>query len=144
MKVFLGGIIQGSHAGTELHDQEYRDEIKRIIRARVPAASLICPVDRHPNSIAYGPDEARHTFFSMVAEAEKADVVIAYLPEASMGTAIEMWQAHRAGRPVIAITPMRHNWVVNLLSTIVFPTLGEFRAFVEQGGLERLATAGKE
>ena len=140
MRIFLSGIIQGSHAGTQIHDQDYRDELKEIIREWLPAAEVVCPIDRHPNGIAYGPEDSRRAFFGLVEEAAAADIVIAYIPEASMGTAIEMWEAHKAGRPVVTITPLRHNWVVNLLSARVFGTAAEFAAFIQVGGLEELAS----
>ena len=138
MRIFLSGIIQGSHAGTQLHDQAYRDELKRLLRELLPEADVVCPIDLHPNGIAYDLDEARVAFFSLVEEAAAADLVVAYLPEASMGTAIEMWQAYHVGKPVVTITPLRHNWVVNLLSKRVFSSLDEFAAFLRQGGLRRV------
>jgi DNA-binding winged helix-turn-helix (wHTH) protein len=55
-----------------------------------------------------------------------------------MGTAIEMWRAYEKGLPILTISPLVENWVVRFLSTQVFTTLEEFRAFVEQGGLEAL------
>ena len=74
----------------------------------------------------------------MAAEAARADVLIAYLPEASMGTAVEMWEAHRAGKPVLTISPLAENWVVRFLSTRVFPSLVAFESFVAEGELEKL------
>ena len=44
------------------------------------------------------------------------DLLIAYVPEASMGTAIEMWEAHQHARVVVTITPLSHNWVVQITS----------------------------
>jgi hypothetical protein len=69
------------------------------------------------------------------ALAGQVDVLVAYVPEASMGTAIEMWEAHHAGVQVLTISPMAENWVVKLLSSRVFPTLEAFGAFVADGGL---------
>ncbi|MHB1417531.1 MAG: hypothetical protein ACYC1C_19970 [Chloroflexota bacterium] len=139
MRIFLAGIIQGSHAGTELHAQDYRDEIKQIVGAHLPEATVTCPMDLHPDGIAYGPADIRHAFFSLVKQAASADVLVAYLPEASLGTAIEIWEAYHAGRPVVTITPMRHNWVVNLLSEQVCYSLAEFGEFVAEGGLAKVA-----
>ncbi|MCL5109011.1 MAG: nucleoside 2-deoxyribosyltransferase [Chloroflexi bacterium] len=138
MKVFLSGIIQGSHSGTELHDQGYRDELKRLLSQHLPEAEVVCPIDLHPNGIEYDLGQAREAFFSLVEEAASADLVVAYLPEASMGTAIEIWEAHRRGTPVLAITPLRHNWVVNLLAGRAFASVAEFAAFAAEGGLREL------
>jgi nucleoside 2-deoxyribosyltransferase len=142
LRIFLSGIIQGSHAGSQLHDQSYREALKRLLHDRLPESEVVCPVELHPNGITYNLDEARAAFFSLVEEAAAADLVVAYLPEASMGTAIEMWQAYHLGRPVLTITPLRHNWVVNLLSRRVFASLEEFAAFVDEGGLERVMSEG--
>ncbi|HWP29160.1 MAG TPA: hypothetical protein VNM50_06435, partial [Chloroflexota bacterium] len=114
MRVFLAGIIQGSHRGRELHDQTYRDRLKAILRAYLPEAEVCCPIDLHPSGIDYAPAEQRRAFFSLVETAAQADLLIAYLPEASLGTAIEMWEAYHHGRVVVVITPMRENWVINL------------------------------
>ena len=69
--------------------------------------------------------------------AAQADLVIAYVPSASMGTAIEMWQAFRAGTPLVTISPMAANWVVRFLSDAVLPDLGAFANWVCDGGLDQ-------
>jgi hypothetical protein len=63
---------------------------------------------------------------------------VAYLPEASMGTAVEMWEAHRAGKLVLAITPLARNWVVRFLSHRVYHDLAEFEEAVRSGELMEL------
>jgi hypothetical protein len=60
------------------------------------------------------------------------------VPEASMGTAIEMWQAYGAGIPVVSISPMFDNWVIKFLSARAFATLEEFAEFIASGGLLEL------
>jgi hypothetical protein len=73
-----------------------------------------------------------------VERAAASDVVIAFLPEASMGTAVEMWEAHKRGVIVLAVTPMHENWTVKFLSTRIFPGLDEFERFVASGELARM------
>ncbi|HUU42809.1 MAG TPA: hypothetical protein VMX57_03465, partial [Planctomycetota bacterium] len=73
-----------------------------------------------------------------------ADVLVAFLPEASMGTAVEMWEAHRRGRIVLAVTPLDANWAVKFLSTRVFGDLASFEEFVTTGELERLLASHPE
>ncbi|HZS01088.1 MAG TPA: hypothetical protein VFE37_20390 [Chloroflexota bacterium] len=140
MRVFLAGIIQGSYQGPELHDQSYRDRLKAIFRTHVPDAETCCPIDMHPSGVGYSPEQQRQAFFELVETASQADLLVAYLPQASLGTAIEMWEAYHHGRPVVVITPMRENWVINLLARKVFPTLDAFEAFVRDGGLADLAS----
>jgi hypothetical protein len=138
MRVFLAGVIQGSHRGLELHDQSYRQRLKQILATQAPDATLTCPIELHPTAIDYGPEEQRRAFFGLVDTASQADVLVAYLPEASLGTAIEMWEAHHHGRVVVVITPMRDNWVINLLADAVVPSLEAFEAFVREGQLAAL------
>ena len=139
MRIFLSGIIQGSHRGKNIYAQTYRHALKDMLHRHAPQADLVCPLDLHPNSVDYDDDLARQTFHEMIRLAQEADVVVAYLPEASMGTAIEMWQAHLRGVPVLTISPLVENWVVKMASDRVFPTIEDFEAFLAQGGLDRLA-----
>ena len=64
-------------------------------------------------------------------------MVIAYLPEASMGTAIEMWEAYQHGVAVVTISPMKHNWAVKFLSHALYADLEEFQAALRSGQLVR-------
>lgn len=131
--------MQGSLADRGMHDQSYRVAIGEVIRARFAEAEIIDPIELHPEGgLNYGPEEAKRTLLELAEEAARADVLIAYLPEASMGTAVEMWQAYRAGKPVFTISPLAENWVVKYLSTRVFPSLGDFESFVAEGELEKL------
>jgi len=139
LRFFIAGIMQGSLADVGIHDQSYRVAIGEAIRARFAEAEIIDPIELHPEGgLNYGPEEAKRTLLELAEEAARADVLIAYLPEASMGTAVEMWQAYRAGKPVLTISPLAENWVVRFLSTRVFPSLGAFESFVAEGELEKL------
>jgi hypothetical protein len=73
----------------------------------------------------------------MATLAGQVDVLVAYLPSASMGTAIEMWHAYRGHVPVYTISPLADNWVVQSLSDHVFPDVAAFVTFVVDGGLSR-------
>jgi hypothetical protein len=137
-RFFLAGIIQGSFQNDGVHDQCYRDRIKAILKQAFPESFIYCPVENHPDSITYSDQEAHRVFHHHLDLVRKSDVLIVYLPEASMGSAIEMWEAHHAGVPVISITPMTANWVVRLFSTAICETLDDFKAFVTQGKLNNL------
>jgi hypothetical protein len=75
-------------------------------------------------------EKGKATFLDMVAKATKCDVLIAYLPEASLGTAIEMWECFRVGIPIWTISPMKENWVVKFFSQRFFPSMVEFERFL--------------
>lgn len=131
--------MQGSLAEAAIHDQSYRVVIGAAIKARFVEAEIIDPMELHPDGgLNYGPEEAKRTLLEMADEAARADVLIAYLPEASMGTAVEMWEAHRAGKPILTISPLAENWVIRFLSTRVFLSLEAFESFVAEGELEKL------
>jgi len=131
--------MQGSRAEADIHDQGYRASIRAAVKACFTEAEIIDPMELHPDSdVKYGPEKARRTLLEMAEEAGQADVLIAYVPEASMGTAVEMWEAHQAGKPILTISPLTENWVVRFLSARVFPSIGAFESFVAEGELEEL------
>jgi len=138
VEIFLAGIIQGSIAEERIHRQDYRDRLKRTLRQALPAAELFCPIENHPDSLGYSFDKGRDVFRFLIDKAVACDVLLAFIPEASMGTAIEMWEAYNSGRLVIAISPLKKNWAVKFLSHHIFSTLDEFEEFVVSGGLREL------
>jgi hypothetical protein len=138
IRIFLAGIIQGSIPGRAIHRQDYREPIKRILRTAFPAAEILCPVENHPHSLEYGPERGHQVFFDHIEQASSCDLVVAFLPEASMGTAVEMFAAHQSGRVVVTISPLRENWAVRFLSSWVCRDLEEFEAAAARGEIHRL------
>lgn len=138
LRFFIAGIMQGSRQDPGIHRQDYRTAIKEIILQKYPQADIICPFDLHPDSPYYGPVEGKKTFLDMLDRAREVDYLIAYLPEASMGTAIEMWEAYEEGVPILSISPLTKNWVVKFFSARIFATLEEFGRFIANDGLEKI------
>jgi hypothetical protein len=138
MKVFVAGIMQGSRLDRYIDGQEYRSVIAQAILECDPGAELLDPNELHPNGVDYDDAMAKATLLEMAELAGQADLVVAYAPQASMGTAIEMWQAFRSGVPLVTISPMTANWVVRHLSDIVLEDLPAFRVWVANGGLTDL------
>lgn len=134
MKVFIAGIMQGSRLDKDVEDQGYRARIASAIRARVPDADILDPWALHPDSPTYDFERGKQIYLSLNDAAAQAQVLVAYVPQASMGTAIEMWQAFQAGARIYTISPLTENWVVKFLSDRVFATLDEFIQFVERDG----------
>jgi nucleoside 2-deoxyribosyltransferase len=128
---FLAGIIQGSKKGKILHNQNYRQVIKDIIKKYFPKSQIIDPVNVHPDSAEYDYKTGESVFHASIKQATQCDCLIAYLPEASMGTAIEMWECHKKKIPVWTITKMKENWSVKFLSTETFETLEKFESFLK-------------
>ncbi len=134
MRVFIAGIMQGSRLDKDVEDQGYRERIAAAIRARAPEADILDPWSLHPESPSYDDERGKQVYLSLNEAAATADVLVAYVPQASMGTAIEIWQAYQAGAQIYTISPLADNWVVKFLSDRVFATLDEFIQFVERNG----------
>lgn len=132
---FIAGIIQGSISGVAVHPQDYRREIKDVLLKNVAGAKVYCPVENHPRSLAYDDDKAFRVFFDHIRMVEETDCLVTYLPEASMGTAVEMYAARKAGRAVVTVSPLDANWTVKFLSNRMLSDLAAFRQFVESGSL---------
>ncbi len=140
MEFFLAGIMQGSLTEAAIHDQDYRARIKGLVETHFPGARVYDPLADHSDSIRYDEATGRRVFFDHNAMCRGVDVLLAFLPQASMGTAIEMWEAYRSGVAVIAISPMEHNWVVKFLSHEIYPDVDRFEAALRTGRLaERIA-----
>ncbi len=135
MRVFIAGIMQGSRTDRDICGQSYRQEITEALRSYIPHVKVIDPLALNPNSVDYSPEQAKQTFLDMTELAGQVDALVAYVPAASMGTAIEMWHAYQNQVPVYTISTMGDNWVVRSLSTRIFPDLPAFMAFVADGGL---------
>jgi hypothetical protein len=139
MQVFIAGIMQGSRLDRYIDDQDYRRTIADAILERHPKVEIVDPNELHPDGVDYDDALAQKTLLEMAKLAGEADLVVAYAPRASMGTAIEIWEACRSGAPVVTISPMTANWVVKHLSSVILPDLDAFRAWVANGGLDKLA-----
>ncbi|NLS92997.1 MAG: hypothetical protein GXX96_12650 [Planctomycetaceae bacterium] len=137
MRFFLAGIMQGSLTELTLHAQDYRGHLKRLIEAHFPEADVYDPLADHADSIRYDDTTGRDVFFGHNFMCREVDVLIAFVPEASMGTAIEMWEAHQHGAAVFTISPMIHNWAVKFLSHEIYATLEACEAAVADGRMRR-------
>jgi hypothetical protein len=140
MKVFICGIIQGSISEFAVHEQSYRTRLRSAIETHLPGAEVYCPVSLHPESLVYDDRRAFAVLEESAEAARRSDLLVAYLPEASMGSAIEMWEARRAGVKIVAITPLDHNWVVRYASDLVVRTIEDFEQLLADGAVARLVT----
>ena len=138
MRVFICGIIQGSLSELAVHGQDYRERLKQVIQKHLPSAEVYCPVSLHPESLSYDDARAFEVLDESVEAARESNLLIAYLPEASMGSAIEMWEAKKAGAKIISITPLKPNWVVRYASDIVLETIEELEELVKTKAIDRL------
>ena len=128
---FLAGIIQGSNTGKSLQNQDYRNRIKALLRRHFLQAKIFDPVEKHPDSVNYDYRTGESVFLGYIKLATECDCMIAFLPEASMGTAVEMWECYKKGVPVWTVSPMKENWSVKFLSKRIFGTLDEFELYLK-------------
>ena len=130
--------MQGSHAKAAIHDQDYRTRITSTLKTAFPDAEIYDPRAKHKNSLEYKSATGREVFFRHNLMCREVDVLLAYLPEASMGTAIEMWEAYQHGAFVISISPLKHNWAVKFLSHVLYADIAEFEAAATDGNLKQI------
>ena len=135
MRMFLAGIMQGSHRGPVLHDQGYRQHLKTLLAEHFPGIDIYDPWADHSDSLDYDDRRGREVFWKHNRLCREVDVVLAFAPEASMGTAIEMWEAHEHGRIVVTVSPLSHNWAIRFLSHVLYANLEEFEQAVRSGEL---------
>jgi hypothetical protein len=138
MRIFIAGIMQGSRIDHRIDDQNYRRIITEAILEHHPDVEIVDPNELHPDGVDYDDVRAKTTLLEMAELAGQADLVVAYAPRASMGTAIEIWEAFRAGIPVVTVSLMSANWVIKHLSSVLLPDLRAFRTWVADGGLDKL------
>jgi hypothetical protein len=136
MDIFIAGIMQGSHREATLHNQDYRARLKQLLREYIPGAHVYDPLADHRESLDYDEATGRRVFQRHNRMCRTVDLVIAFVPEASMGTAIEMWEAHEHGRgAVVTISPLSHNWAIRFCSDQVFSDFAAFEHALTSGEL---------
>jgi hypothetical protein len=143
MKFFLAGIMQGSHAEKRVHDQDYRSRIARLIETHFPDAEIYDPRAKHTGSLGYDHATGREVFLRHNRMCGQVDVLVAFVPEASMGTAIEMWEAYRHGAAVLTISPLGHNWAVKFLSHALYADWAAFERALANGDVARCIADAK-
>ncbi|HUY93528.1 MAG TPA: hypothetical protein VMV10_32675 [Pirellulales bacterium] len=135
MRFFLAGIMQGSHLAAAIHNQDYRPRLKELLAEHFPLAEIYDPLADHANSLDYDDELGRRVFLHHNRLCREVDVLVAFVPEATMGTAIEMWEAYTAGRAVVTISPLKHNWAVRFLSHELYADVDEFESAIVDGRL---------
>jgi hypothetical protein len=138
MRFFIAGIMQGSHRDAILHEQDYRAQLASLLGRFFPDSDVYDPRGEHPESLGYDDQQGRDVFMAHNRMCREVDVVLAFLPEASMGTAIEMWEAYCHGRTVVVISPLKHNWVVRYCSHMVLANVEALERALEDGSFQQL------
>ncbi|MCB9007434.1 MAG: MoaD/ThiS family protein [Ardenticatenaceae bacterium] len=137
LRVFIAGVMQANRRDTQIESQNYRLQLSERLRQHIPDVQLIDPWAENPNSVDYDEEKARHTFLSMTYKASEADLLIAYLPQPSMGTAMEMWQAYQDNTYIIAVTPFVHHWAIRFTANQILPDLESLFGLLENGRFQQ-------
>lgn len=127
---YLSGVMQGSRTDTGQVDQDYRRVLKKIIAEAFPDAELKCPLDLFPDALLLDEVNAKEIVPKCAEIARQADVIVAFLPEASLGTAVELWEAHKNSRLNIIISPMKHNLMLRTVSDFIVDSVDDFKRFI--------------
>ncbi|MFT7644334.1 MAG: hypothetical protein ACI9G1_006101 [Pirellulaceae bacterium] len=138
LRFFLAGIMQGSLRENSLHDQDYRGRLRELLETAFVDADVYDPLADHSDSIDYDNATGREVFMAHNVMCRDVDVLIAFIPQASMGTAIEMWEAYRHNRVVVTISPLENNWVVKFCSHKVYRDLEGFELALSNGELAEI------
>jgi len=128
-KVFLAGIIQGSKQDNSINSQDYRQMIIDAFNSPPIGFEIFDPFKGHERSVDYDDEKGKDTFFGAIERIKECNLMVAFLPQASLGTAIEIWEAYKMGIPVWTISSMKTNWVIKFCSEKVFEnveSLGDF------------------
>lgn len=136
MKVFIAGVMQGNRKDAKIHSQNYRKEIIEILTRLNTSLEVVDPDIIDPDRFNYTDEQGAEMFFRYNFMVKNVDLLISYVPEASMGTAIEMWEAWKNKIPVITISPLTYNWAVKLLSSKIYPSIEEFAKAFREGELK--------
>ncbi len=141
MHVFIAGVMQAERLDNQIVSQDYRSRITQVLKSGMPDVTITDPFALNPDSVNYDTERARHTFLTMTKKAAEADLLIAYLPQMSMGTAMEIWEAYQAGAYIIAITPHIHHWAIRFTTNEILPDLDSLEEMIGNGRLHQIMLA---
>lgn len=141
MKYFISGVMQGSSTGETtkktLNDQNYREIIKSILQKYDENCYIYDPYDKPKEYL----EEKEHLFNDskfvtelfeeILSNLNECDVIVCYLPQASMGSSIELWEAYKSKKKIYVITQMSQNWVTRICATKIFESIEEFEKFMK-------------
>ncbi|MBP9847648.1 MAG: hypothetical protein KBD43_16455 [Saprospiraceae bacterium] len=126
MKLFIAGVMQGNRNDNNIYSQDYRKTITKKVSDLFENVQVVDPDLTDPDRLMYTHEQAKNMFMKYCKVAGEVDLLVSFIPEASMGSAIEMWMAHQNNIPIVTISPMKSNWVVKLLSDVIYEDIQEF------------------
>ena len=117
----------------DLAPQDYRRAIADVIRQSDPEAIILDPMEVvKERAASLGKsletlENVQETFTEVVELVKDCDVIVSNLPVASMGSAVELWEAHKAKLRIFTISPMKDNWTIRSVTHHNFTDLADFK-----------------
>lgn len=143
MQVYIAGTVTGSN-DRDVINQDYRKQIKAIVSRKFPAADIVDPMDYFHDGLSFNIEQSVKCFAFCLASASNADMIIAYLPEASIGTGMEIYEAFLKHRNIVIITPMTTNWALLFASDVLCESIEEFQRIFNNGDLDYMFVNSKK
>ena len=123
--IYVTGILQNSRS-KDLYPQDYRKNIVDAIKETWESAIVQCPIIVGSADNKESLKETVKEFEQQLALLKKANIVVAYIPEPSMGSAIEIYNASLRGKYVVTISPIKTNRVVRMFSHDIYDSIESF------------------
>ncbi len=136
IKIFVSGIVHGSREN-EVYPQCYRKRIVDVIEKSWQNAIISCPSIVHSKSSTETLTETVKAFEQQLSLLKKSDIVVAYIPEASMGAAIEIYNASLRGKYVVTITPLQTSRIIKIFSHDIYDSVDSFEQACEIGKFKK-------
>ncbi len=134
-RIFLSGIMMGNSENVQ--NQSYRHIIKKILQSRYgnlvsiddPYEDFIDPNDKNKLSPFY--------YDYLLSRVASSDILISFIPNASMGSAVELYHAHLNKVPAYVISPL-HHIVFNSCTQHQYYTFQDFINQLNNGELDQI------
>jgi hypothetical protein len=136
VNIYVTGILQGSK-DKAFFPQDYRKKLVEAIKKSWQTTTVYSPTINtdveNPESLK----EAVKQFEQQLAILKKANIVVAYIPEAGMGCAIEIYNAAMRGKYVVTITPLKQNRVIRMFSHDIYDSIESFTEACKVGKFKK-------
>ena len=144
IRFYISGILQGSREAGKFENQEYRQIIGDFIRYFHPTATIYDPIAEHLHKAErYSRKRSNLCFWANVVMAGEADVIIAWMPEASNGTTLESYFGWINGALVLFVSTLDHNWTVRGIAHKIFHSGSELEQFIATPAFLRALQPGQ-
>ncbi|CAE8726062.1 unnamed protein product, partial [Polarella glacialis] len=108
-RYFISGVMIGSKHKLVEVEKDLHNQVKAFAESK---GISLDDLNLKDSLVAAALDE-------IVAIIPSCHVIISNLPEASMGSAVELWEAKRSGLLIFTVSPMTSNWTIRVQALVV-------------------------